>query len=168
MNNVEVKQILDNCKEELESIQALLAGLGDGARPTPYVKKYAVIRATGAIEVGFKTIIADKVDEDSHEQVQNFIKRKIRDSSCNPSLGIIENMLCEFDTKWKNKFDELLALTDKPAKKGSLTKLVSARNQFAHGGDPDLNIDETILCFNDAVDVLGILDQVVCHDFSEE
>jgi hypothetical protein len=143
----------------------LLNGIGEDAKPTPYIKKYAVIRATGSIETAFKQIIADKIDEDSHVQVKNFIKRKVRDSSCNPKLGMIENMLTEFDDRWRSKFDELMALDDKPKLKGALTNLVDARNDFAHGGNPDMNIDDTIRYFKDGVRVLEILDSVVHHNF---
>ncbi|WP_431777282.1 HEPN domain-containing protein [Ottowia caeni] len=134
MNNKDVKKILDDCRAELDGIYALLTGLGDGANPTPYIKKYAVIRATGSIETAFKQSIADKIDKDSHAQVKKFIKRKVRDSSCNPKLGMIENMLSEFDDRWRARFDEQMALDDKPRLKGALTALVDARNEFAHGG----------------------------------
>ncbi len=128
MTNAEVNILLGDCLAELESISMLIRGIGDEAKPTPYIKKYAVIRATGSIETAFKQIIADKIDEDSHVQVKNFIKRKVRDSSCNPKLGMIENMLTEFDDRWRSKFDELMALDDKPKLKGALTNLVDARN----------------------------------------
>ncbi|PIE53635.1 hypothetical protein CSA37_00270 [Candidatus Fermentibacteria bacterium] len=168
MNNQGVNDILNSCFEELRNIQSLLDGIGEKAKPTPYVKKYAVIRATGAIETGFKKIIADKVDEDSHEQVKNFIRKKIRESSSNPKLGVIENMLVEFDDRWRAKFDELLALDDKPQLKGSLSKLVSARNDFAHGGNPDVSIENTINYFSDGRKVLEILDAVVNHNFEND
>jgi hypothetical protein len=167
MTNNEVSQILSDCSSELESIKALLVGLGDGANPTPYVKKYAVIRATGAIEVGFKQIIADKVDDGCNLQVKNFIKKKVRDSSFNPKFGMIENLLIEFDQRWKDKFDELLSLEDKPALKGALTELVNARNEFAHGGNPDVDIEKTIACFDNGKKVLKILDEVVNYNFDE-
>jgi hypothetical protein len=165
MNNADVKGLLDSCLAELESISALLIGIGDGAKPTPYIKKYAVIRASGAIETAFKQIIADRIDTNSHIQVINFIKRKVRDSSCNPKLGMIENMLSEFDDRWRSKFDELMALEDKPRLKGALTNLVEARNDFAHGGNPDMNINDTISFFTDGVRVLELLDSVVHHNF---
>lgn len=165
MNNAAVKKILDDCLLELESIAALLIGIGDAAKPTPYIKKYAVIRATGSIETAFKQIIADKIDKDSHIQVKNFIKRKIRDSSCNPKLGMIENMLTEFDERWRARFDEQMALDDKPRLKGALTYLVDARNEFAHGGNPDMDIGATISHYKDGVRVLEILDHVVHHNF---
>ncbi len=167
MNNHSVAQILQDCSDELHNIRALLVGLGDGAKPTPYVKKYAVIRATGAIEVGFKKIIADKVDDGHSIQIKNFIRKKVRESSFNPKFGLIENLLIEFDQRWKDKFDELLALEDKPALKGALAELVNARNEFAHGGNPDIDINKTISCFENGCKVLEILDQVVSFDFEE-
>ena len=161
MNNLYVKQMLNECKEELESIKALLIGFGEGANPTPYIKKYAVMRASSSIETGFKTIIADRVDRDSHKQLKNFVARKIRNSSTNPKLEAIENLLSEFDQEWRAQFDEKIALSDKPKLKDSLTNLVRARNSFAHGGTDLLSIDETILYFCSGCDVLRILDETV-------
>lgn len=166
MNNTEVQGILQSCREELQNINSLIVGLGGGAVPE-YIQRYAVIRATGTIETGFKTIIADKVDEGSHVQVKNFIEKKIRNSSCNPRLGQIESMLCEFDQRWKTKFDELLALEDRPGLKGALTELVNARNGFAHGGVTSLNIQTTIEHFESGIKVLNILDSVVNHEFDD-
>lgn len=168
MNNRDVKRTLDDCLAELDVISALLTGLGDGANPTPYIKKYAVIRATGSIETAFKQAIADKIDTDSHIQVQNFIKRKVRDSSCNPKLSMIENMLSEFDDRWRARFDEQMALDDKPRLKGALTTLVEARNKFAHGGNPNIPIDITLQHFKDGVRVIEILDAVIHHDYDAD
>lgn len=167
MRNLVVDKQLILCSEELETIRQFLNGMGDGARPTPYMKRYAVIRASGAIEVAFKQIIADRVDEDCKTQVKNFIKKKIRDSSVNPKLGQIQNMLTDFDIRWSKKFDELISLGDKPKYSGALTILVNARNEFAHGGTPDIDISTTIECFKGGYDVLKILDQVVHHEFEE-
>lgn len=166
MNNLAVLLLLEDCRRELDSIRALLTGIGDGALPTPYVKKYAIIRATGSIESGFKQIIADRVDRDSHIQLKNFVARKIRNSSCNPRLDMIQEMLTEFDEGWRSRFDEKIALADKPILKGALTDLVKARNSFAHGGAADLPIERTIECFEHACTVLLLLDQTV-HEAPE-
>lgn len=168
MTNTDVKKILDDCTLELNSIKSLLTGLGPAANPTPYIKKYAVIRASGSIETAFKQIIADKIDKDNNIQVKNFIKRKIRDSSCNPKLNQIENMLTEFDPRWRSRFDEQVSLDDKPRLRGSLTALVDARNEFAHGGNPDLEIEKTIEHFLDGVRIIQILDSVVQHNYDDE
>lgn len=168
MNNNNVKQVLDDCSKELESISALILGLGEQAKPTPYLNKYAVIRATGSIETAFKQVIADKIDQDSHIQVKNYIKKKVRESSCNPKFGMIENMLEEFDSRWRQKFGELTSLADLPKLKSSLTELVNARNSFAHGGHPELDISTTVQRFRDGIEVITILDLVVHHDYETD
>ncbi|WP_223529396.1 HEPN domain-containing protein [Pseudomonas sp. GL-R-19] len=167
MNNREVESFIQACADELEGIRAFIVGNGEEARPTPYLKRYAVMRATGCIEVGFKQIIADRVDQDSQSHVKNFIKRKVRDSSMNPKLGAIENMLSEFDDRWRGRFDELIAFADKPKLKGALTCLVDARNEFAHGGSPNLDISNIIQNFNDSIDVLKALDNCVSYDYEQ-
>lgn len=166
MNNLDVERLLQECRDELGSIKALLTGMGDAALPTPYIKKYAIIRAAGSIESCFKQIIADRVDRDSHTQLRNFVARKIRNSSCNPRLDMIQGMLTEFDEEWRARFDEKIALSDQPILKGALTDLVKARNSFAHGGAAELPIDKTIQCFEHACTVLLLLDQTV-HEASE-
>jgi hypothetical protein len=168
MINRAAEKILSDCLAELNNIQSLLVGMGDDARPTPYLKKYAVIRATGSIETSFKQIIADKVDRDSHSQVKNFIRTKVRESSCNPKLSIIENMLSDFDDRWRARFEEQMALDDKPKLKKALSDLVTARNAFAHGGNPNMAIDTTIFNFNNGIRVIEILDAVVHFDFELE
>lgn len=165
MNNNDVHIFLAECREELKSITALLTGIGDAAKPTAYIKKYAVIRATGSIEAGFKQIIADRVDRDSHAQLKNFIARKIRNSSSNPKLDVMQNMLSEFDEKWRARFDEKMALADQPTLKGALTELVKARNSFAHGGALELPIDRTVEYFELGCKVLHILDETVHENF---
>jgi len=167
MNNIGAQESLGRCLTELESIKSLLDGLGDSARPSPYLKKYSVIRASGSIESAFKTIIADKVDDGSHHQLKNFIKRKIRNSSSNPRYDVIVMMLFEFDIRWKKRFKEKVSLADRPRLTEALKRLVDARNSFAHGGDPDLGIDDTIACFRDGIEVMKLLDEVV-HEVYED
>ena len=166
MNNRDVEALLQECRDELQAITALLTGIGEAARPTPYIKKYAVIRATGSIEIAFKQIIADRVDRDSHAQLKNFIAKKIRNSSCNPRLDMIQGMLSEFDDDWRARFDEKMALSDQPALKGALTELVKARNSFAHGGAMELPIERTVECFERGCMVLRLLDDAV-HESGE-
>ncbi|SEB88374.1 hypothetical protein SAMN05216178_2620 [Pseudomonas saponiphila] len=167
MRNREVERQLQSCSQELEGIKQFLTGMGDAATPTPYMKRYAVIRASGTIEVGFKQIIADKVDADCAIQVKNFVRKKIRENSVNPRLGQIQAILQDFDNRWGKKFEELVGLGDKPRYSGALSKLVNARNEFAHGGTPNIDIASTIEYFNSGVEVLRILDQVVHHEFEE-
>lgn len=166
MNNVQALQILHDCLADLIIVKATLVGL-DGAPAAPYLKKYSVIRASGSIEFAFKKIIADKVDEGSHEQVKNFIRTKVRNTSRNPKLEAIESSLDEFDPRWRRRFGELLALSNRARLRSALADLVTARNKFAHGGDSDLSIDAIIEHFRDGAKVIAFLDQTV-HETYEE
>ena len=168
MINSEASKLLETCKLELDNIKLLLESLGEASNPVPYIQRYALIRATGAIETSFKKIIADKVDDGGNLQIKQFIERKVRNCSSNPKLSIIENMLTDFDVRWQKKFNELLSLEDKPKLKGSLSKLVKDRNEFAHGGTPDVGIQETMEYFNDGIYVLELLDKVVNYNYDEE
>lgn len=161
MNNQNVMKMLDECRAELNHILALVNTLGESASTTPYVNKYAVIRATGSLEIGFKTIIADRVDRDSHQQIKNFVEKKIRKSSANPRLEKMEEFLKEFDEQWRTRFKEKVAFSDQPTLKNALTTLVETRNTFAHGGLDGLAITDTITFFNSGCEVLRILDETV-------
>lgn len=142
-------------------ILSLVNSLGELALSTPYVKKYAVIRATSSIEIGFKTIIADRVDEGSHQQLKNFVAKKIRKSSANPRLEKIEELLKEFDEHWQTRFKEKVAFSDQLSLRGALATLVDTRNSFAHGGLAGLDINDTITFFNCGCEVLRLLDETV-------
>lgn len=166
MNNEGAVEILESCKAELDIVKATLVGLGN-APVAPYLKKYCVIRASGGIEAAFKKIIADKVDDGGHEQIKNFVRLKVRETSRNPHLDAIESVLGEFDPRWRRRFGELTGLADKPRLKTALSDLVKARNKFAHGGDTDMSIEVIIEHFSDGMKVMEFLDEAVNHQFEE-
>lgn len=164
MKNTEAFETLDRCLNDLNIVKATLVGLA-GSPAAPYLLKYCVIRASGSIEIAFKKVIADKVDEGSHEQVRTFIRRKIRNSSKNPKLEAMEATLHEFDSRWGKRFTELVALDNRPRLKGALTALVNARNSFSHGGESDLSIDKIIEHFQDGVRAVIFIDSAVNHSY---
>ena len=161
MNNTESMKILRDCCDELNDIRKLVSELDDSNKAVGYINKYAIIRATGSIEFAFKKIIADKVEHGCHDQIKNFIKRKIRESAHNPRLGTIESVLTDFDPKWQKKFNEKIALEK------SLTKLVTERNSFAHGRDANIGIDEIIENYLNGQKVIAILDETVHFLYDE-
>lgn len=164
MRNTEALATLNSCLSDLNIVKATLVGL-KGSPAAPYLLKYCVIRASGSIEIAFKKVIADKVDEGSHEQVRTFIRRKIRNSSKNPKLEAMESTLHEFDSRWGKRFTELVALDNRPKLKGALTELVKARNSFAHGGESDLSIDKIIEHFQDGIRAVVFIDSAVNHSY---
>lgn len=167
MNNTESMNILLDCCDELNEIKNLVSGFNESDKTVSYINKYAIIRATGSIEFAFKKIIADKVESGCHNQIKNFIKRKIRESAHNPRLGTIENVLTDFDSRWVKKFNEKISLENKVALEDSLTKLVTERNSFAHGRDADIGIDEIIANFQNGQKVIKILDETVHFPYDE-
>ncbi|HDY6678120.1 TPA: hypothetical protein RPV38_004592 [Escherichia coli] len=167
MNNTESMKILRDCCDELNDIRKLVSDLDDSNKAVGYINKYAIIRATGSIEFAFKKIIADKVEHGCHDQIKNFIKRKIRESAHNPRLGTIESVLTDFDPKWQKKFNEKIALENKIALDESLTKLVTERNSFAHGRDANIGIDEIIENYLNGQKVIAILDETVHFLYDE-
>jgi hypothetical protein len=166
MRNEEASQILSSCLTDLNIVKATLVGL-DGAPAAPYLRKYSVIRASGSIEVAFKKVIADKVDHGSHEQIKNFIKKNVRNTSKNPKLEVIENALHEFDPRWSRRFAELVGLANRPRLKKALADLVTDRNTFAHGGESNMSIETIIEHFRDGAKVVAFLDQAVHETYDE-
>jgi hypothetical protein len=166
MKNLPASKVLHDCLHDLDVVKATLVGL-EGAPAAPYLKKYSVIRASGSIEFAFKMVIADRVDQGSHEQARNFVRAKVRNTSKNPKLGAIESSLAEFDPRWSKRFNELVSLANRARLSGALTSLVNARNKFAHGGDSDISIESIIEHFRDGAKVIAFLDQTV-HETYEE
>ena len=162
MNNIQVLQQLDNCAADLTQVTTIVTGLGMSNNIVPYLTKYAVIRACGTIEQAFKTVIADYCERRSKKQVKQFLTRKVRDSSANPSYSTLCNFLGNFDEQWKLAFK---AGVDGEINKGqlmdSLQSLVDARNDFAHGGNPSASLGDVNRYFVDSRRIIEIMDAVV-------
>lgn len=162
MNNSDVDLLLTQCRSELVHVESSIATLGVVSSVAPYLTKYAVIRACGAVEVSFKALIADFCNKGSKKQVKRYIALKITRSSANPSHSKIIEMLDHFDEDWKNTFKANIgADPDKTHLLDSLQSLVDARNEFAHGGNPTLSISDVIRHFDNARRVLEYVDHVV-------
>ena len=162
MNNAEVAQLLDDCKVELDHVKTLVDGLGPASTIGPYLSRYAVIRACGAVETGFKAVIADFCSWRSKRQVKRFLARRIRDGSANPSFELMCKFLNDFDDGWKKSFKT--RVNAEPTKNQLLTSLqslVDARNDFAHGGHPIVTISDVLKYFQDSRRILEIMDDVV-------
>jgi len=162
MNNSDVDQELVACERELLDLQKIIASLGITSAVVPYLTKYAVVRACGAIEVSFKAVIADYCAYRSKKQVKRFIDRRVREGSANPTLENMNRFLADFDIGWKASFKA--GLDSEPSKANlltSLSSLVDARNEFAHGGSPTLSLADVITYFGHSKRVIEIMDSVI-------
>lgn len=143
-------------------MHATIGVVGVMSPVTPYLTKYAVIRACGAIEVSFKSLIADFCNRRSKKQVKRFIEMRIKKGPANPSQQNIMNILHQFDEDWKKTFKlNLKADPQRQQLLDSLQSLVDARNEFAHGGSPTLTIADVLQHFDHARKIVEHVDAVV-------
>lgn len=162
MNNTSVKSSLNDCQEELNHILVIIDSMGRTSNFVPYLTKYSIIKACGAIERAYKDIISDFCVTSAPSQVRNYIEKSFRTSSSNPSLHNIQQSLNKFDPEWSQSFES--TLDDHPNKsqfKTSLKSLVMLRNNLAHGGNPTASIDNVLEYFKDSYEIMKILDNVV-------
>ena len=159
MNNADVQRMLDDCATELVNVTTLITSLGIASSISPYLTKYALIRACGSIEQAFKAIICDYCSRRSKKQVKRFLEKRVRDSSMNPSYQNICKLLSSFDEDWLDEFKTAVnGSADKTAWMTSLTSLVDARNDFAHGGNPSPSIGDVTTYFTHSRAVIEVLD----------
>lgn len=162
MNNQDVEKILGDCQSDLNRVSSIIDSLGFGSNIVPYLTQYGVIRACGTIETAFKSIIADHLSKRSKTQVKNFLTRKIRENSMNPTYSNICSTLGDFDDEWKKIFKvEINNHNNKEVILTSIKSLVDARNDFAHGGNPKVTISDTVTYYEHFCEVIEILDVIV-------
>ena len=162
MNNADVQRMLDECSSELLQVKTLIDSIGVASSIAPYLTKYALIRACGSIEQAFKSIICDFCSRRSKKQVKRFLENRVRESSMNPSYSNICKLLKSFDEDWSDAFQSSVnSSTDKAAWIMSLTSLVDARNDFAHGGNPSPSIGDVTSYFLHSRAVIELLDSKV-------
>lgn len=162
MNNADVDMLLSQCRLELDHVQSCIATLGITSPVSPYLTKYAVIKACGTIEVSFKSLVADFCNKRSKKQVKRFIYKRIVRGSANPSHDNILKLLDQFDEDWKKTLQtNLKADPDKTHMISSLDSLVAARNEFAHGGNPTISMTDVLRHFDYARKVVEHIDGVV-------
>jgi len=162
MNNVDAEQLLNECQAELDSIKGLLNNLSPFDSIVPYLTKYALIKSSGTIEQSYKVIIADFCDHKQNQQVKTYIQNTFRNGSRNPSYENICKSLAEFDSTWNTDFKKQIGNKKNSGKlRTSLKSLNEARNEFAHGGSPNITFTSIYEYFDDATKIIEILDRIV-------
>lgn len=162
ISNGSVSERVESCLDEFFKIKSIIDGMGAMSHPVPFLTRYSIVRACGAIEFGFKTIISDVNSERQSSQVKNFIDKKFRNSSMNPNYSNICKSLASFDDSWSQNFkNELSGKEHKSRIMDSLDSLNQARNAFAHGGSPSTTFSNVERYFNDSVVVLECIERAV-------
>jgi len=162
MNNNDVYQIIVNCKNELNNIKKIINNLKQTSNIIPYLTKYTVIKTCGTIELSFKTLISDFCSKNQNKQIKNYLDKTIRNSSMNPSIDNIFNLLKKFDSSWHFKFKKIIKNHKKSNKIiFSIKSLNETRNLFAHGGNPTITFHSIINYFYDSIVIIYILDNIL-------
>jgi len=162
MNNSGVERLLLDTEQEIEEIKLIVHAQGIFHKTTPYLTRYAVIKASGALEQAFKSIVADFCIT-SHMQLNNFIEKKVRKNSMNPSFDNMIRMLKDFDDNWVVTFKEgVNREADHKKIKSHVESLSVARNTFAHGGNPTTSIDAVEAYYRAGMKLVSVFDFVVC------
>ena len=161
MNNQEAQDSINKCLEELQRIYHLVEGHGGTSPIVPFLTNYAIVRACGTIEFSFKTILSDSLSGHS-TQIANYIDYTIRNSSMNPSRENICKTLKKFDDTWNKEFKKRLNIhPDSTRIKSSIDSLNSSRNSFAHGDPLTSSFKDIRKYFNDSIEIIEILDDIV-------
>lgn len=149
----------EETETELQEIKKWIdSGRNKFDSKTRYLISYAVIKASGTVEVVFKNIIYDFLSENVKEETAFYIEKMILDSSCNPNVGNISNILQNISADFKKNFDDKVKQS---GKKDKINSLVQLRNDFAHGESITVSIETVITYFEAAKDIILILNEVV-------
>ena len=162
MNNQTVSNLIEECLFEFDRIEVLIVALTGTNPAVPFLTKYAIIKATGTIEQSFKTIIFDHACSEQSVHVRNYINNSFKESSLNPSLTNIHNSLIKFNEPWNENFKNLLKNEPNIERlRSSLNSLNNARNQFAHGANPNMTFQDLKTYFHDSVKIIDYLEQSI-------
>lgn len=162
MNNGAAEKILDDCMADLSEVDKIIRDLRATSNAVPYLTRFAVIRACGAIELALKTIVADYCDRESKQQVRNYFSNRVRETALIPSYDNICKFLKLFDENWNDTFKNLIGERPNASNlRESLLALVTARNLFAHGGNPISSIGDILRYFKEAREIIEVVDSVV-------
>lgn len=164
MNNNEVELKIQSCVDELNIIKELI-DKNKFQSSVQYLSKYALIKACGTIEQAYKSLIYDYTTTCENGKVINYIFKKVKESSMNPNYNNMVSLLKSFDEEWSNKFKKQIKEKENVEMiKYSLESLNNSRNQFAHGGNPIISIDDVIKYFKDSIEIIEIYDNIISDE----
>ena len=155
--NEDEKRILDDCDLESKNIKTWIDNNKFDSN-VRFLVAYAVIKSSGSIELVFKSMIHTFLSQNCIDETKVFLAKNIIESSANPSPGIIEKYLEQFDGKRKVKFSDLL---NGSQDKGNLKSLVSLRNDIAHGRTINSSINVVESYFESGKKILETLEKVI-------
>lgn len=156
MNDEHIRTLSD-CDDELHKIKKWIDKnpLDTNVR---FLVAYAVVKASGTVELVFKSNLHIFLAEDCKGETRTFLEKNIIDLSCNPSTGNMEHLLEQIDTARKELFSLRIKNTQE---KMDLNSLVELRNDIAHGRSISVSINTVQRYFESGKAILNKLDAVL-------
>ena len=155
--NSDNERKIEDCNNELSSIKSWIDNnpLDSNVR---FLVAYAVIKASGTIEIILKSIMYAFLADGCKDETQVYLERMIIDSSTNPSTGKIQTLLEQIDRDRKTKFES--EITGKQTK-ADLNSLVKLRNDVAHGRDISASINTVKRYFESGLKMIYFVDSLL-------
>ena len=148
---------LRECSIELNQIQKWIKSHPFDSN-VRYLISYSVVKASGTIERVLKSILFDYVSQGANPEAINYFTKHIVEASFNPSPGMIEKILNNFNVSWGISFKSAISGSQR---KGDLKSLVQLRNDFAHGSSITPSIETVIKYYISGVWILNELSKIV-------
>lgn len=167
MKNKKVKKILHSCLDELEVLTKSIERVSVSEQSSQYFRKYALLRAIGSIETSCRLILTESLTEGQSSESKTLIKQKVRELTPDMRFGSIAKLLREFDERWCARFNEKILSHDNLQLIVALSTLTDAREDFARGQNPHVEVGATLIFFKNAMLVIKILDEVVTYDYDK-
>lgn len=157
---------INDCRLELNNISNWI-NKNNMHSNVRYLVAYSVVKASGTIEIIFKSMIYDLLAENVKLETQNYLTKMVIDSSCNPNTGNMSKILEQIDSDRKSGFDRIIKETTRGTEqKADLNSLVNLRNDIAHGRTIGSTINTVKRYFESGVAILNMLEKVL-SDSSE-
>lgn len=157
------ESLLNDCKDDFRKINKIIKKSGKASDEIPYLTRYALIKSHGTIEQCYKSIISDFCYPGASIQMKTFFDNNFKERAADLRYDRICRVLNNFDGNWKKSFKEGMARFTRNEKqiKTSISSLVVARNQFAHGLNPTITYDDIKKYFRDSERLIRCLNRSI-------
>jgi hypothetical protein len=161
--SIDCEYLLNDCKDDFKNIEQIIKTVGKTSNEIPYLTRYALIKSHGTIEQCYKNIVADFCEPGSTRQMKYFFERNFRNRAAKLKFDNICNDLRYFDQNWPHSFKKEMKKFTKNKKEitTSVSSLIDARNQFAHGSNPQITFRDIKNYFLDSEKMIRSLNRVI-------
>ena len=158
----ELKELLDECTQELEDIDKKISELKPFDKTKNYLTQYALIKSCGTVEYVYRSIVADYFSQFAVPQMDTYIESTVRSGSMSAKYDNMRGLLNKFDEAWAETFKtNVQNMPDGQIIIAASNSLVANRHTFAHGGVPSATFKDIKQYYNYVLKLINEFDAVV-------